>query len=89
MLPLQGVPLTLNLNIGDISGNYERIFTKFSANLSTNTGCQFYVKKSLNMLPPPGAAPPNSNISNISGNYERISTIFSAICLQTRVMSIT
>jgi len=57
--------------------------------LSTNKGSQFYVKQSLNMLPTPGAAPPNSNISDISGNYEQISTKFLAICLQTRVMSIT
>jgi len=41
------------------------------------------------MLPPPGAPPLNFNISDISGNYEQISTKFSAICLLTRVMSIT
>jgi len=36
MLPPQGAAPTPNSNIGDISGNDERISTKFLANLSTN-----------------------------------------------------
>jgi len=36
MLHPPGVPPTPNFNIGDISGNYERISTTFSGNLSTN-----------------------------------------------------
>jgi len=55
--PFGGCP-TPNSNIADISSNYERISTKILANLSTNQGSQFYVKQSLNMLPPLGAAPP-------------------------------
>jgi len=42
------------------------------------------------MLTPPGAAPtPYSNIGDVSDNYKQISTKFLAICLLTRVMSIT
>jgi len=33
MLPLLGTAPTPNSNIGEISGNYERIFTTFLANL--------------------------------------------------------
>jgi len=36
MLPPLGAALHPPSNIGDISGDYEQISTKFSANLSTN-----------------------------------------------------
>jgi len=79
--------------IGDISGNYERISTKFSViSLQTSVMSLISIRPTGKYVTHLGATPsPHSYIGDISGKYERVSTKLSVISLGllTRAMSIT
>jgi len=73
---------TPHSNLGDISGNYKRISTKFSEFSVLILDNQYQVKTCSNMLTHLGATPPlYLKIDDISGNCKRISTQFSEISL--------
>jgi len=71
MLPLLGVAPHPHSNICNISGNYERIATKFLGICLLMKSDKYYVTKSCNMLSLLGATSPtspptpHSNIGNI------------------------
>jgi len=85
--PLRGSPTAPHYNRGGISGNYERISTKFPV-ITLPTRRWALSKEMLKYVNPswnnPIPLPLHSKVGDISSNYKQISTKFSVVNLQTR-----